>query len=52
MLVLRYILTFTEQYALNTKIEDQKQVGEILANYFSTNASNIGGNHVTSLNES
>lgn len=40
------------RYALNTKIEDQKQVAEILVNYFSTIASNIGGNHVTSLSES
>lgn len=40
------------RYALNTKIEDQKQVAEILVNYFSTIASNIGGNDVTSLSES
>lgn len=40
------------RYALNTKIEDQKQVAAILVNYFSTIASNIGGNHVTSLSES
>lgn len=40
------------RHALNTKIEDQKQVAEILVNYFSTIASNIGGNDVTSLSES
>lgn len=40
------------RYALNTKIEDQKQVAEILVNYFSSIASNIGGNHVASLSES
>lgn len=39
-------------YALKTKTEDQKQVAEILVNYFSTIGSNIGGNHVTSLSES
>ena len=32
-------------------IEDQRQVAETLANYFSTTASGIGGNHVTSLTE-
>ena len=32
-------------------IEDQRQVAEILANYFSTIASDIGGNHVISLTE-
>lgn len=40
------------RYALNTKIENQKQVAEILVNYFSSIASNIGGNHVASLSES
>ena len=32
-------------------IEEQKQVVEILANYFSTIVSDIGGNHVISLTE-
>ena len=32
-------------------IENQRQVAEILANYFSTIASDIGGNHVMSLTE-
>lgn len=32
-------------------IDDQKQVAEALANYFSTIASDIGGNHVISLTE-
>lgn len=32
-------------------IENQKQVAETLANYFSTTASDIGGNHVISLTE-
>ena len=40
------------RYALNTKIEDQKQVAEILVNYFSSIASNIGGTHEASLSES
>ena len=32
-------------------IEDQRQVVEILANYFSTIVSDIGGNHMISLTE-
>ena len=32
-------------------IEDQRQVAETLADYFSTIASDIGGNHVISLTE-
>ena len=32
-------------------IEDQRQVSETLADYFSTIASDIGGNHVISLTE-
>ena len=44
------------EYSLKNKhengiIEDQKQVTETLANYFSTIASDIGGNHVISLSE-
>ena len=44
------------QYSLKKKhedgiIEDQRQVAETLANYFSTITSDIGGNHVISLTE-
>ena len=44
------------EYSLKNKhengiIEDQKQVTETLANYFSTIASDIGGNRVISLSE-
>ena len=42
------------QYSLKKKddiIEDQRQVAETLANYFSTIATVIGGNHVISLTE-
>lgn len=59
----RYISTFPEQQnksslssILKNKredgiIEDQRQVAETLANYFSTIASDIGGSHVISLTE-